>query len=77
MVSGGATPSAFSTSVQISRILSKALYQKPREGDCGRTAQAIKSELVNLIQGSRVLEIILDNIDVVGGGQQTRELGGL
>lgn len=42
-----------------------------------RTAQAVEPELVDLIQGGWVLEIVLDDIDVVGGGQQTRELGRL
>lgn len=41
------------------------------------TAKAIKSELVDFSQGSGILEIVLDDIDVVGGGQETCELGGL
>lgn len=40
-----------------------------------RTAQAVQSELVNLIERGRVLEIVLNDVDVVGGGQKTGELG--
>lgn len=42
-----------------------------------RTSQAIKSELIDLVQRGGVLEVILNNVDVVGSGQKTSKLGSL
>lgn len=42
-----------------------------------RTSETIQSELIDLIQRGRVLEVVLNDIDVIGGGQQTGEGGGL
>lgn len=47
-------------------------------GDGGRevrTTQAVQSELVNLVERGRVLEIVLNDVDIVGGGQKAGELG--
>lgn len=40
-------------------------------------AEAVKLELVDLIQGVWVLPVVLDDIDVVGDGQQAGERGSL
>lgn len=77
IVSGGATPNAFSTSVRHIPGIHQHGTASAGWREHQRTAQAIEPELVDLIQGGRVLEIVLDDIDVVGGGQQTRELGRL
>jgi hypothetical protein len=46
-------------------------------GDTGaqRTSQTVQAELIDLVQRRGVLEIVLDDIDVVGGGQKTCEFG--
>lgn len=41
------------------------------------TSQAAQAKLVDLLQGIRVLPIVLDHVDVVGGGQKTGEGGRL
>lgn len=40
-----------------------------------RTSQTVQAELIDLVQSGGVLEIVLDDIDIIGGGQQTGELG--
>lgn len=40
-----------------------------------RTSQTVQTELIDLVQRGGVLEIVLDDIDVVGGGQKTCEFG--
>lgn len=39
-------------------------------GKVTHTSETIQSELVDLVQSCRVLEVVLDDIDVVGGGQE-------
>lgn len=35
------------------------------------TSETIEPELINLFQGRRVLKVVLDDVDVVGGGEQS------
>lgn len=66
----GLTPSAFS----ISAGLSNSLVVAERASS---TSQAAQAKLINLLQGIRVLPVVLDHVDVVGGGQETGEGGRL
>lgn len=70
IVSGGATPRAFSTSVCIE---SAPVQTDHLHGKVTHTSETIQSELVDLVQSCGVLEVVLDDIDVVGGGQEARE----
>lgn len=65
IVSGGATPRAFSTSAFISARHTDyfVLLQRP-------TSQTIQTELINLVQSGGVLKVVLNDIDVVGGGEE-------
>ena len=40
-----------------------------------RTAQAVQAELVDSSEGVGVLPVVLDDIDVVGGGEQASKGG--
>lgn len=40
-------------------------------------AQTVKTELVDLSEGIGVLPVVLDDVDVVGGGQEAGEGRGL
>jgi len=64
----GLTPRAFSISAALSKSLGTV------EGISG-TSQAAQAKLIDLLQGIRVLPIVLDHVDVVGGGQETGEGG--
>lgn len=75
MVSGGATPRAFSTSVHTESRVSISLSSACAEGKSERTSKTVEPKLVDLIQGSGILEIVLDDVNVIGGGQKTREFG--
>lgn len=66
----GLTPRAFS----ISAALSKGARLASMMGSTSQTAQ---TELVDLLQGIGVLPVVLDHVDVVGGGQETGEGGRL
>lgn len=52
-------------SVDMSR---RGLEQGPR-----RTSQAAQPELVDLLEGIWILPVVLDHVDVVGGGQEARK----
>lgn len=47
---------------------SRGLEQGPR-----RTSQAAQPELVDLLEGIWILPVVLDHVDVVGGGQEARK----
>lgn len=66
----GLTPRAFSISAGLSERLGMV------EG-ASATSQTAQSKLVNFLQGIRILPIVLDHVDVVGGGQETGEGGRL
>jgi hypothetical protein len=55
-------------------VLRLALPDTPGYGNA-LTSQAAQPKLVNLAQGIRVLPVILDDIDVVRGGQDARKRG--
>lgn len=44
--------------------------------DCHRTSETAQTELVYLIKGIWILPIILDDVDVVRGGQEAGKCGG-
>lgn len=76
MVSGGATPSALSTSIPATISLSASRCDgaiECRWAHGVHTSKAIQSKLIDLVQSRGVLEIILNNVDVVGRSQQTCE----
>lgn len=58
--------------IPVSRVY---LQEMRRHGRAQRTSQTVQAELIDLVQCSGVLEIVLDDIDVVGGGQKTCEFG--
>jgi hypothetical protein len=41
----------------------------------GLTSQAAQPELVDLAEGIRILPVVLDDVDVIGGCKKTRECG--
>jgi hypothetical protein len=66
----GLTPRAFSISAGVSKSLGMVEW-------VSSTSQAAQAKLIDLLQGIRVLPIVLDHVDVVGGGQKTGEGGRL
>jgi len=62
----GLTPRAFSISACVSR-------GSAAEQGQWSTSQAAQAELVDFLEGVGVLPVVLDDIDVVGGGQETSE----
>ena len=76
MVSGGATPKAFSTSI----FVAHHQYRSKNKLNCGedewRTSEAVQTELIYFTQSCGVLKIVLNDIDVIGGGEKTRESRG-
>ena len=41
------------------------------------TSEAAQAELIDFLQSIRVLPVVLDDIYIVGGGEETCESGGL
>jgi hypothetical protein len=41
------------------------------------TSQTAEPELIDLVQGIGVLPVVLNNVYVVGGCEETREVGGM
>lgn len=76
-VSSGRAPIAFSISAVSSSVLSHCwrlrlrLRLRPRLGWVSPTSQAAQAKLVNLVNLFRKLPVILDDVDIVGAGQQS------
>lgn len=65
-VSSGETPMAFSISIPRQRC-------RRQSAVCRHTAEAVELELIDAIDLIGVLPIVLDEIDVVRGGEQSSE----